>query len=181
MHIHEPYSIPVFLFNCGIGFTSSSTGPVTGASGPAESQWRKQKFVSPLPTSLESWWATKSRPLSLCKRPSRRVFPHGRNKRPANSLVLKRRRRLDVSRVFSFCRSFQTARLHRRFARGCLAQRYQVGVRAMSIHRKLWRWPLRKEKKHTVSTIPMHLRLLYCAEITGNYVISLDNLMSGNL
>ena len=46
----------------GCVFTSSSTGPVTGAPGPAESRWRKQKFGSPLPTSLESCWATTTRP-----------------------------------------------------------------------------------------------------------------------
>lgn len=36
-------------------FTYSSTGPVTGAPGPAESSpGGKQKFGGPLPTSLES-------------------------------------------------------------------------------------------------------------------------------
>lgn len=59
---------------CGLAysrFTLSSTGPVTGAPGPADGRWRKQKFGSPLPTSPESCWATTTRPRELsglCRR-----------------------------------------------------------------------------------------------------------------
>lgn len=100
-HIHPlPSGLVCFVF------TSSSTGPVPGAPGPAESRWRKQKFGSPLPTSLESCWATTTRPDGCPYGPLALSSQIKRNgevvANPTNPSVLKRRGEVSVSRVFSF-------------------------------------------------------------------------------